>query len=61
MTTHPKDKNCPTDMIFSKKYGKCINPELEVVNGAEYPNSRSKASPNLTFPTVKKRGDIQKI
>jgi len=61
LAQHPKDKNCPTDMIFSKQHGKCIQPDLEVVNGAEDPNSRSKASPNLTFPTVKKRGDIQKI
>jgi len=34
MTKH----SCPTDMIWSPEKGKCINPELEVVNGAENPN-----------------------
>lgn len=48
--------NCPTDMIFSKKHGRCIQPDLEAV--PEDPNSKSKASPNLTFPTaIRKRGD----
>jgi len=59
MTTHPKDKNCPTDMIFSKKHGKCIQPDLEAV--PDDPNSRSKATSPLVFPTHMKRGDIKKI
>ena len=54
MTKH----SCPKKMIFSKQHGKCIQPDLEVVNGAENPNDRSKASPNLTFPNaIRKRGD----
>ena len=51
--------SCPADMIFSKKHGKCIQPDLEVVQGAEDPNSRSRASPNLTFPTHKKRKEVR--
>jgi len=53
---------CPTDMIYSIKAGQCIpKSELETVDGAVDPNSRSKASSPLIFPTVKKRGDIKKI
>ncbi len=51
--------NCPKNMVWSDKKGRCINPELEAV--PEDPNSRSKASSPLIFPTHKKRGDIQKI
>lgn len=57
--------NCPTDMIFSKKRGKCIQPDLEpekeIVDGDAYPERRNHSDPNLDFPTHKKRGDIQKI
>jgi len=59
MATHPKGKNCPDSMIFSKKHGKCIQPDLEAV--PEDPNSRSKSSPNLNFPTHKKKGEINKV
>jgi len=27
--SHPTGHNCPDDMIFSDKKGKCINPEIE--------------------------------
>jgi len=53
MTKH----NCPTNMIWSDKKGRCINPELEAV--PENPNDRSKASPNLTFPTHAKRKEVR--
>jgi len=33
----------------------------EKVSGAEDPNSRSKASPNLSFPTHMKKGQINKV
>jgi len=29
LAQHPKDKNCPTDFIFSKKAGRCVNQDLE--------------------------------
>ena len=49
--------NCPTSHVWSPQKGKCIQPDLEAV--PENPNTRSKASPNLTFPTRKKRGEIK--
>jgi len=58
---------CPDDLIYSVKAGKCINTNLrdmseqETVDGAVDPDSRSRAAPNLTFPSNKRRGDIQKI
>ena len=58
---HPKGHNCPEGQVYSNKAGKCVTPDLETVDGAENPNVRSRAAPNLTFPTHKKRGDIQKI
>jgi len=53
MTKH----KCAHDMHFDDSRGRCV--QDETVNGAEDPNSRSKASSPLTFPTHKKRGDIQ--
>jgi len=50
MTKH----NCPTSMIFSKKAGKCIQPDLEAV--PEDPNSRSKSAKNLDF--LKRKGKV---
>ena len=49
MTKH----NCPTDFIFSKKAGRCVNKDLEAV--PEDPNLRSKATSPLTFPTHMKK------
>lgn len=53
--------NCPTDQHYDEKRGRCVNNEMETVSGAENPNSKSRASPNLTFQTRKKRGEIKKI
>ena len=53
--------NCPTGFVWSPEKGMCINPELENIDGAEYPERRNKSSPNLTFPTRKKGGEIKKI
>jgi len=38
-----KAHDCPTDMIFSDKKGRCVNPNLENLN------LRSKSAPNLRF------------
>ena len=38
--------NCATDMVFDKVKGKCVNPNLENLEGF---NSRSKSAPNLRF------------
>jgi len=51
MTKH----NCPKDMVWSDEKGQCINPNLEVVDGAEYPERRNKAAPNLTFQHTKRK------
>jgi len=49
-------KHCATDMVFSDEKGKCVNPNLETVDGAEYPDDRNRSAPNLKFPRVKKKG-----
>ena len=61
MESHPKGHNCPEGHVWSDKHGKCVQPDLETVDGAENPNSHSKASSPLVFPTHMKRGDIKKI
>ena len=38
--------DCPTDMIFSDKKGRCVNPNLENLN------LRSKSAPNLRFKKI---------
>lgn len=56
------------DNEMEKKHDDCSQLDVdlnrcipETVDGAENPNSRSKSSPNLTFQTHKKRGEIKKI
>lgn len=52
--------NCPTDMIYSNKAGKCINPRLEDESLNEYnddPTDRSKTpTKSLRFQSTKGRG-----
>lgn len=54
-SSHPTGHNCADDLVYSDRKGKCINPKLEDESKEylENPNSRSKASSNLTFPTAK--------
>jgi len=52
----PDGKDGNVKQHFDDKLGRCVNKEY-----SEDPNSRSKASSPLVFPTHKKRGEIQKI
>jgi len=56
MAKHPKGKNCPDSMIFSKKHGKCISPNLEIVDGDAYPERRNHSASNLDFSKRMKKG-----
>jgi len=47
--------NCGSQQVWDAKKGKCVNPNTEVKEYSENPNSRSRASPNLTFPTSNRR------
>jgi len=49
-----EDKHdCPTDMKFNDKKGKCVNnSETETLNSDS--SARNKSAPNLKFPKVKK-------
>jgi len=62
------DKSKCINPELEKKHKDCSQLDVdlnrcipEVVSGAENPNSRSRASPNLTFPTHKKKGQINKV
>ena len=50
MATHPKGHNCPNNQKYDEERGRCV--DKETVDGAENPNSRSKTSSPLTFPSV---------
>jgi len=57
MTKH----SCPTSMIFSKKHGRCIQPDLEtqeIVDGDAYPERRNHSASNLDFSKRMKKGKV---
>jgi len=51
--------DCPENLVYSNKAGKCINPRLEDEESlneySEDPDSRNKSAKNLRFPATKGR------
>jgi len=54
MTKH----NCPTGHIFSKKAGRCVQPDLENIDGNDYPERRNHSASNLDFSKRMKKGRV---
>jgi len=62
MAAHPKGHNCPDSMIFSKKLGHCVEPDLEtekeIIDGNDYPERRNHSASNLDFSKRMKKGRV---